>query len=108
MWMRINSDSSTKKRICGPIKSNDGIYVDGPFITLKIGKNYSSHYVGEWTRPMLIHIRITNNSASLLINGEQVISLNFITDGLSFPEKYDEDGKDQDWIGFMRMRMYIQ
>ena len=100
MWMRINSDSSTKKRICGPIKSNDGIYVDGPFITLKIGKNYSSHYVGEWTRPMLIHIRITNNSASLLINGEQVISLNFITDGLSFPEKYDEDGKDQDWIGF--------
>lgn len=100
MWMRINSDSSIKKRICGPIKSNDGIYVDGPFITLKIGKNYSSHYVGEWTRPMLMHLRVTNNSASLLINGEQVISLNFITDELSFPDKYDQDGKDQDWIGF--------
>jgi hypothetical protein len=73
MWMRINSDSSIKKRICGPIKSEDGIYVDGPFITLKIGDNHSSHYVGEWTRPMLMHIRITNNAASLLINGEQVI-----------------------------------
>jgi len=100
MWMRINSDSSVKKRVCGPIKSEDGIYVDGPFITLKIGDNHSSHYVGEWTRPMLMHIRITNNAASLLINGEQVISLNFITDQLSFPNKYDEDGKDQDWIGF--------
>jgi hypothetical protein len=100
MWMRINSDSAIKKRICGPIKSEDGIYVDGPFITLKINDNYASHYVGEWTRPMLIHIRVTNNSASLLINGEQVISLNFITENLSFPNKYDEDGKDQDWIGF--------
>ncbi len=100
MWMRINSDATTKKRICGPIKSQDGLYVDGPFIILKIRDNYASHYIGEWTRPMLVHIRVTNNSASLLINGEQVISLNFITENLSFPEKYDEDGKDQDWIGF--------
>jgi hypothetical protein len=100
MWMRINSDSKDKKRICGPIKSDDGIYVDGPFITLKINNNYSSHYIGEWTRPMLVHIRITNNSANLLINGEQVISLNYITENLQFPNKYDIDEKDQDWIGF--------
>lgn len=100
MWMRINSDTQTKKRVCGPISSEDGLYVDGPFITLKVGYSYASHYVGEWTRPMLVHIRVTNNSASLLINGEQVISLNFITESLSFPDKYDEDGRDQDWIGF--------
>jgi hypothetical protein len=100
MWMRINSDSIVKKRICGPIKSEDGLYVDGPFLVLKIDDNYASHYVGEWARPMLLDIRITSNSASLLINGEQVISLNFITEDLSFPSKYDEDGKDQDWIGF--------
>lgn len=100
MWMRINSDATTKKRICGPIKSEDGLYVDGPLITLKINDQYASHYVGEWTRPMLVHIRVTNNSASLLINGEHVISLNFITSSLVFPDKYDDNGKDQDWIGF--------
>ncbi len=100
MWMRINSDTKDKKRICGPIASTDGIYVEGPFITLKIGDNYSSHYIGEWTRPMLVHIRITDNSANLLINGEQVISLNYITNNLSFPNKYDQNEDDQDWIGF--------
>jgi hypothetical protein len=99
MWMRINCDSKIKKRIVGPIGSDDGIYVDGSFITLKIDNNYGSYFVGEWVRPMLIHIRITNNSANLLINGEQVISLNFITKDLSFPDKFNNN-KDQDWLGF--------
>lgn len=100
MWMRINSDSSTLKRIVGPLGSDDGIYVEGPFIGLKINNNYKSHYIGEWTRPMLVHIRITNNSANMLINGEEVLALNFITSDLVFPNKNNESGKDQDWIGF--------
>ena len=99
-WMRINSDSVTKKRILGPIASTDGLYVEGPFIILKIGNNSGAYYIGEWTRPMLIHIRFSENNSSLLINGEEVISLNYIGSTLQFPSKLNSSAKDQDWIGF--------
>jgi hypothetical protein len=99
-WLRINSDASSTRRIIGPLGSNDGVYVDGPFLTLKIGTNSSSYYVGEWTRPMLMHVRISENYASMLINGEEVISINYITSKLSLPPKLNSIGKDQDWIGF--------
>jgi hypothetical protein len=99
-WLRINSDATTKKRIIGPIGSEDGLYVDGPFLTLKIDNNFSSYYVGEWTRPMLIHIRVSENYASLLVNGEEVISLNYLTSELSLPSKINSSNKNQNWIGF--------
>ena len=99
-WLRINSDSITKKRIIGPLGSDDGLYVEGPFLILKIGSNFGSHYVGEWTRPMLTHIRVSENNASLLVNGEEVISLKYLTSELSFPISLDSDKRNQDWIGF--------
>ena len=99
-WVRINSDAVEKKRIIGPIGSSDGIYVEGPFIVLKIGNNTGSYYIGEWTRPMLIHLRFSNNNSSLLINGEEVISLNYLSSELQFPSKLNSSDKDQDWIGF--------
>jgi hypothetical protein len=66
---------------------------------LKIGEQYSTYYVGEWTRPMLVHLRVGKNTSSLLINGKEVISLSYLTEGLVLPEMFN-DGKDQDWIGF--------
>jgi hypothetical protein len=44
---------------------------------------------------MLIHIRLISDNATVLINGEQVISLDFITSSISLPEITGED-----WIGF--------
>lgn len=99
-WLRVNSYSNQRKRIVGPISSDDGLYVDGPSIGLKIGNEYLAYYVGEWTRPMLIHIRVGKDTASLLINGQEVISLNYLTEELSLPDMLDENDKDQDWIGF--------
>jgi len=99
-WLRINSYSNDRKRIIGPIASDDGIYVDGPSIGLKIGNEYSAYYVGEWTRPMLVHMRVGKDTASLVINGQEVISLNYLTESLSLPSMLDQNGKDQDWIGF--------
>ena len=99
MWLRVSSDSTSLKRIFGPIGSQDGLYVDGPFITLKIDNNIGSYCVGEWDRPMLVHIRVTKDSANLLINGEQVITLNFITNNLTLAAK-SLNGKDQDWLAF--------
>ena len=100
MWININCDSTEPTRIFGPIGSVDGLYVEGAFISLVIGKNFASHYVGEWSRPMLVHITMTNNFASLIINGEQVISLNLKTSELEFPSEFDELGKELDWLGF--------
>lgn len=99
-WLRINSYSNDRKRIIGPIGSQDGIYVDGSSIGLKVGNEYSAYYVGEWTRPMLIHMRVGKDTASLVINGQEVISLNYITEQLALPSMLDANEKDQDWIGF--------
>lgn len=99
-WMRTTSSATQSKRIVGPIASSDGIYVDGAFITLVIGNKFASHFVGEWYRPMLVHLRLIKNAASLLINGEEVISLSINTGDLVLPNELDNDGKNQDWLGF--------
>ena len=103
-WARINSSISTPFRIFGPIASEDGLYVEGGFLTLVIGDQFASHFVGEWYRPMLIHIRLIRNSASLLINGEQVLSLTIDTSNLALPTELSEEsgdiGNNQDWLGF--------
>ena len=99
-WIRINSYSNERKRIIGPIASTDGIYVDGPFIGLRVGSEYKTYYVGEWTRPMLVHMKIGEDFASLIINGQEVISLTYLTESLSLPSMLNQNNKDQDWIGF--------
>jgi hypothetical protein len=99
MWLKINSDEKTPKRIFGPISSTDGLYVEGGFLTLVVGKYFASHFIGQWYRPMLIQIRVINNSIVMLINGEQVVSLNIDTNSLNLPEEYSA-GKSNDWLGF--------
>jgi hypothetical protein len=99
MWLRINSATSLTKKIFGPITSEDGLYVDGPFLTLRIGKAYGSHFVGEWYRPMLIHIRVVKGTAVVVINGEEVISLD-VADALENLPEETLNEKNQDWLGF--------
>lgn len=100
MWLRINGGTNETRRIFGPIASTDGIYVQGPYLILKIGNNSEHHFVGKWYRPMLIQILLSNNNAGLVVNGEQVISMQLSSTDLAFPDKLDESGKDQDWLGF--------
>jgi hypothetical protein len=99
-WVRITANAINKPfRIIGPIGSTDGIYVDGSYISIKINNFIGSHFIDDWQRPMLINFSISKNGASLLINGERVISLNFDIAKLSFPNKI-ENSLDVDWIGF--------
>lgn len=93
MWMRINSDSTEPKKIFGSLVNDSGLYVDGPFLILKIGDAVGSHYVGEWVRPMLVHIIYSENTSKLYINGEEVISLNFLTSNINF-------NSTKEWLGF--------
>jgi hypothetical protein len=91
-WTRILSDSLTEKRIFGPLSSDHGIYIRGPFIILKIGNAFGSYFVGEWFRPMLINIKYSSTSANLSINGESVISL--------ILDESDIDFEEEGWLGF--------
>ena len=100
MWLRINSSATGARRIFGPINSDDGLYVDGSFLVFKIGENVSSHFVREWHRPMLLHIRVVNNAVSLLVNGEQVISQIIDTNALQLPSRASQTGLSNDWLGF--------
>jgi hypothetical protein len=99
-WARINANTSTPLKIFGPISSDNGLYVEAGFLTLVIGDQFASHFVGEWSRPMLIHIRLIRNSASLLVNGEEVLSLSINTETLDLPDELDAFGDSQDWLGF--------
>jgi hypothetical protein len=99
-WARINSSTHYPQKIVGPIQSDNGIYVNGPYISLKVEDVIKSHYVGEWDRPMLIQLTYSASSSSLIINGETVISLNHDLTNFNLPTKLTDTGKDQDWIGF--------
>lgn len=99
-WLRTNNSSTETKRIVGPIASTDGLYLNGPFLVLKINNKYSSYYVGHWERPMLIHWRYSSNLSTVLINGEEVISIVVDADSISLPNSLSNSGKSQDWIGF--------
>jgi len=99
-WAKIQCNTFEQRRIFGPLTSTDGLYVEGAFLKLKIGNKLGSHYVGEWDRPMLINIRITESLARLVINGEQVFSFELDPLEISFPDKISALGKDQDWLGF--------
>jgi len=98
-WMQIQSNSVSARRVFGPLTSDDGLYVDGPFLKLKINENVESHFVGEWDRPMLVNIRYSPNIVSMNINGETVLSMKIDVNEIGFPEK-QVDGVDQDWLGF--------
>jgi hypothetical protein len=105
MWIRLSANNKEPRRIFGPINSTDGIYVEPGIITLVIGENFGSYYVGEWFRPMLMDFTLGKDLATLIINGEEVISISLDTDALDFPavHVFDEDkGIDvsQDWLGF--------
>jgi hypothetical protein len=99
-WARIDVNTYEAKRIFGPITSTDGLYVEGGFLTLSIGKSFSSYFVGEWSRPMLIQVKVIQNSASVFINGSQAISMVIDTDTLDLPSQFNESGTKQDWLGF--------
>lgn len=93
MWLRINCNATEPKKIFGSLVNDSGLYVDGPFLVLKIGNKSASHYIGEWTRPMLVHILYLDNSSKLYINGEEVLSLSYKTADLEF-------NSIKEWLGF--------
>ena len=100
MWLRVTPETELPRRIFGPISSNDGLYVNGKFLTIKLGSYSASHYVGEWGRPMLIQILINSSGMGMLVNGEKVVNIDVDKSSVTLPAELSSSGKDQDWLGF--------
>lgn len=99
-WMRMKiTEYPESFRFFGPVASDDGLYIDGPFIRLKIGRAVISHYVNDFFRPMLIDLKILSNSVALLINGEEV-GIATLDPSTTFPDKINSQGQSQDYFGF--------
>jgi hypothetical protein len=98
-WIRAESRATEPRRIFGPIKSSDGLYMDGPFLRLKIGEAIGSHYIREWGRPMLLDIRVSPTIATLIINGEEAFSISLNPNVYRFGPS-SQGGLDRDWLGF--------
>ena len=98
-WLRLDNVSVDPVRIVGPVFSTDGIYVEEGFISIRIGPYAKSYFVGKWYRPMLVHFKYSEIEASLLINGEQVITMPIDLNNIDFPAQEDLSANNQDWIG---------
>lgn len=94
MWIRLENNSSETRRIWGPLASDHGLYIKRGYISLVIGNSIGSYFIAEWYRPMLVHVTLRENQASVLINGEEVISITFDSSSIVLPEI------DEDWFGF--------
>lgn len=91
-WIKIDPQTTMAKKIIGPISTSDGIYVKEGFLTLAIGNEISSHCVSEWYRPMLLHLTLRENNATVMINGETVIDIPLDRKKIDLPN-------DRDWWG---------
>lgn len=102
-WLRINSATPTPKRIFGNLRGSDGLYVDGPFLIWKYGKNFMSYQVSEWGKPMLLQVSVIKNLMSMIIDGEQVASVTIDTQSVELPpltSTVDGVELDNSWLGF--------
>lgn len=89
LWMKLDPASASALRILGPVNSTNGVYVKEGFITLAIGGEIGSHFVGDWYRPMLVHVSLKDSNATLMINGEQVINIPFDRKTIDLPDTND-------------------
>lgn len=87
MWLKVRPITKESRRIIGPLDTDDGIYVTEGFITLVINKQFVSHNVSEWYRPMLLHLVIKDTSIAMFINGEQVAEITIDRDILDLSEE---------------------
>lgn len=103
-WLRINSRVSPNdyRKIIGPLNSDNGIYVNGPHLVVRYGNVVLSHYVGEWFKPMLLDLSISDSDIRLLINGTFVGGKSLDRSSPLFNESQatDENFKTQDFLGF--------
>lgn len=100
-WMRIDPRTTKPRKIWGTLTTLDGIWVNDSYITLVVGKENKSYAVENWYRPMLVNVTYSPTEARLVINGQEVVSLQYQTKDVDFsaldPNFINDEGK----LGFM-------
>lgn len=96
-WLKINPQVTQPRKIFGPASSEDGLYVEDRYITLKLGPYEKSYFIHKWYRPMLIDIRYNPFFVSVLINGDIVIQQEILPRNVTFPESFSFN---DDWVAF--------
>jgi hypothetical protein len=96
-WLKINPQTTEAKKIFGPVSSDDGLYVEDRYLTMKLGPYEKSYFIHKWYRPMLISFRYTPFFVSLLINGDVVAQQEILPRDVEFP---DSSIFNNDWIAF--------
>jgi hypothetical protein len=91
-WLRISPQTILSRRIFGPVGSKDGLYVRDNTLSLVVGNSIGSNSIYQWNRPMIVHIMFSDDSASLLINGEIVINMPIDKESSLFNQ--------EDWVAF--------
>ncbi len=99
-WMRIDARTTEATRIWGSYSTLDGLWVNDNYITLVVGKENKSYAVENWYRPMLVNVTYTPTQARLLINGQEVITLSYVTDDLDFTPLSENLDEFDSVIGF--------
>ena len=81
-WVKIKRTSDTSKRKLIGLFDNtattddgNGLYYNDTSFILKIGNKSDAAYIKQTNKPLLIHIGYSESSASLYVNGEQLINL---------------------------------
>lgn len=92
-WIRINPETIESRKIFGPVDTDNGVYIRDGVISLVIGDSIGSHPVSEWYRPMLVQVIMRDDTASMMVNGEQVFTIDYDIENTEFAET-------NDWIGF--------
>ena len=100
MWMRIDSRAATSRKIWGTLNTFDGLWVNDNYITLVVGRENKSYAVENWYRPMLVAVTYTPEQARLVINGQEVISLDYTAEDLNFDSLTEELIGETDLLGF--------
>lgn len=99
-WMRINSISTENHRVFGPVASEDGLYVDHERFYLKVSDRVETATIPEWGIPMLVHIKYISGKVSLVVNTQELISIDIDPNNIYLPEQFSGTGKNQDWLAF--------
>ena len=87
MWIRIDARSDYAQKIWGNIEGFDGLWVMDNYIILHVGDQWKSYAIENWYRPMLVAVTYTPEQARLVINGQEVISLNLDPSVTDFSSK---------------------
>ena len=95
-WIRIDPRLTESKKIWGTIDTFDGLWVNDNYITLVVGKTNKSYAIENWYRPMIVAVTYTPTQARLVINGQEVIVLDYAPDDLEFTSMLQEEDKIPD------------